>query len=113
MTFVTSAHQKSVAQKTNFLDLGKFSTGKIVFGLNFLGTLFAKVMCKFSKAVQKDGFFDAPLDLFKEKKFSSLSKDNEQILDFHLPFQNFYSTHRNYEILSKSLLSLLKSHSSQ
>ncbi len=32
MTFVTSAHQKSVAQKTNLVDLGKFSIGKIVFG---------------------------------------------------------------------------------
>jgi hypothetical protein len=29
------------------------------------------------KSVQKDGFFDAPFDLFKEKKFSSLRRDNE------------------------------------
>ncbi len=61
------------------------------------------------KSVQKDGFFDATFDLFKEKKFSSLWRDNElfwelktvkngrnhskfrktvfykQILDFHCP----------------------------
>jgi hypothetical protein len=31
----------------------------------------------FLKSVRKDGFFDAPFDLFKEKKFSSLRRDNE------------------------------------
>jgi hypothetical protein len=74
-----------------------------------LGALFTKVICTFLKSVQKDGFFDAPFDLFKEKKFSSLRRDNElfwelkkvkngrnrskfrktvfykQILDFHCP----------------------------
>jgi hypothetical protein len=63
--------------------------------------------------VCRDGFFDTPFDLFKEKKFSSLRRDNEpfwelkrskieetasifrktvfykQILVFLLPFQNF------------------------
>jgi hypothetical protein len=29
------------------------------------------------KSLRKDGFFDAPFDLFKEKKFSSLRRDNE------------------------------------
>ncbi len=43
----------------------------------FLGALFTKVICTFLKSVRKDGFFDAPFDLFKEKKFSSLRRDNE------------------------------------
>jgi hypothetical protein len=43
---------------------------------NFLG-LFIKVICTFLKSVRKDGFFDARFDLFKEKKFSSLRRDNE------------------------------------
>jgi hypothetical protein len=29
------------------------------------------------KSVRIDEFFDAPFDLFKEKKFSSLRRDNE------------------------------------
>jgi hypothetical protein len=33
-----------------------------------LGTLFTKVICTFLKSLRKDGFFDAPFDLFKEKK---------------------------------------------
>ncbi len=74
-----------------------------------MGALFTKVICTFLKSVQKYGFFDAPFDLFKEKKFSSLRRENElfwelkkvkngrnrsnfrktvfykQILDFHCP----------------------------
>jgi hypothetical protein len=50
MTLVKSAPKKSFAQKTDILGL---------------------------KSVQKDEFFDAPFDLFKEKKFSSLRRDNE------------------------------------
>jgi hypothetical protein len=42
-----------------------------------LGAHFTKVICTFFKSVRKDGFFDAPIDLFKEKKFSSLRRDNE------------------------------------
>jgi hypothetical protein len=33
-----------------------------------LDALFTKVICTFLKSVRKDGFFDAPFDLFKEKK---------------------------------------------
>ncbi len=50
MTLVKSATKKSFAQKTDFLGL---------------------------KSVRKEEFFDAPFDLFKEKKFSSLRRDNE------------------------------------
>jgi hypothetical protein len=43
--------------------------GKIAFWLKLLlGALFTKVICTFLKSVRKDGFFDAPFDLFKEKK---------------------------------------------
>jgi hypothetical protein len=56
MTLVKSAPKKSFARKTDF---------------------FTKVICTFLKSVRKDGFFDAPYDLFKEKKFSSLRRDNE------------------------------------
>jgi hypothetical protein len=46
---------------------------KQFFGQNFfLGALFTKIICKFLKSVRKDGLFDAPFDLFKEIKFSSL-----------------------------------------
>jgi hypothetical protein len=73
MTLVKSAPKKSFARKTDFLDIGK-----IVFWLKlFLGALFTKVIFTFLKSVQKDGFFDAPFDLFKEKKFSSLRRDFE------------------------------------
>jgi hypothetical protein len=69
MTLVKSAPKKSFAQKTEFFD-------KIVFWLkHFLGALF-KVICTFLKSVRKDGCFDARFDLFKEKKFSSLRRDN-------------------------------------
>ena len=102
--------KKVLPKKPIFKDLGKFSIGKIVFWQKlFLGALFTKVLCTFLKSVRKDGFFDAPFDLFKEKKFSSLRRDNElfwelkkvkngrnrskfrktvfykQILDFHCP----------------------------
>jgi hypothetical protein len=78
MTFLKSAPKKSFAQKTDFLGL-KFSIGKIVFWLKlFLGALFTKVICTFwVKSVRKDGFFYAPIDIFKENKFSSLRRDNE------------------------------------
>jgi hypothetical protein len=53
--------------------LGLFSIGKIVFWQKrFLGALFTKVICAFLKSVRKDGFFDDPFDLFKEKKFHLL-----------------------------------------
>ncbi len=72
--------QKKFCSKNRFfLDLGKFSLGKIVFWLKlFLGALFTKVIFTFLKSVRKDGFFD---DLFKEKKFSSLRRDNELFLE--------------------------------
>ncbi len=72
-------HPKKFCPKTRFLTnfLGKFSIGKIVFWLALLlGALFTKVICTFLKSVRKDGYFDAPFDLFKEKKFSSLRRDN-------------------------------------
>ncbi len=72
MTLVKSAPKKILPKKPIF------SIGNIVFWLKlFLGALFTKVICTFLKSVQKDGFFDAPFDLFKEKKFSSLRRDNE------------------------------------
>jgi hypothetical protein len=75
MTLVKSAPKKSFAQETDFLG---FSIGKTVFWLKrFLGALFTKVICTFLKSVRKDGFFDASFDLFKEKKCSSLRRDNE------------------------------------
>jgi hypothetical protein len=74
MTLVKSAPKKPI-----FSGLGQISIGKIVFWLKlFLGTLFTKVICTFLKSVRKDGWSnDAPFDLFKEKKFSSLRRDNE------------------------------------
>jgi hypothetical protein len=72
MTLVKSVPKKSFAQKPFFWDLGKFSIGKIVFWLKLsLGALFTKVICTFLKSIRKDGFFYAPFDPFKEKKFSS------------------------------------------
>jgi hypothetical protein len=60
---------KSVAKKPIFIGFDKFSIGKISFWLKlFLGALFTKVICTFFKSVRKDGFFDAPFDIFKEKK---------------------------------------------
>jgi hypothetical protein len=77
MTIVKSAPKKGFAQKNDFFR-GKFSIGNIVFWLKlFLDALFTKVICTFLKSVRKDKFFDAPFDLFKEKKFSSLRRDNE------------------------------------
>ncbi len=40
----------------------------------FLSVLFSKVMCTFLKSVRKDGFFDNPFDLIKEKKLLSHSR---------------------------------------
>jgi hypothetical protein len=75
MTLVKSAPKKSFAQKTDFLRLGKIFISKKVFWQKlFLGALFTKVICTFLKSVRKDGFFDAPFDLFKEKKLSSLRR---------------------------------------
>jgi hypothetical protein len=65
-------HPKKVLPKK---PICKFSIAKIVFWLKlFLGALFTST---FLKSVRKDGFFDAPFDLFKEKKFSSLRRDHE------------------------------------
>ncbi len=76
MTLVKSAPKKSFAPKTDVfrtLNFSKFSIAKIVSWLKlFLGALFAKVICTFLKSVRKDGFFDAPFDLFKEKSFHLL-----------------------------------------
>ena len=75
MTLVKSAPKKVLPKKPIFLGL---SIGKIVFWQKLLlGALFTKVICTFLKSVRKDGFFDAPFDLFKEKKFSSLRRDND------------------------------------
>jgi hypothetical protein len=74
MTLVKTAPKKVLAKKPIFLGLNKFSIGKIprsFLAKTFLGALFTKVICTFLKSVRKDGFFDAPFDLFKEKKFSS------------------------------------------
>ncbi len=66
-------------EKPIFLD---FSIGKTVFWLkSFLSALFTKVICTFLKSVQKDIFFDASFNLFKEKKFASLRTDNEPFLE--------------------------------
>jgi hypothetical protein len=79
MTLVKSAPKKVLPKKPIFKGLlSKFSIAKIVFWLKlFLGALFTEVICTFLKSVRKDGFFYAPFDLFKEKKFSSLRRDNE------------------------------------
>ena len=62
--------KKVLLEKPIFLD---FSIRKIVFWLKlFLGALFTKVIFTFLKSVQKDGFFDAPFDLFKEQIFHLL-----------------------------------------
>jgi hypothetical protein len=67
MTLVKSAPKKVLPK--NLI----FSIAKIVFWLIlFLGALFAKVICTFLKSVRKDGFLDAPFDLFKEKSFHLL-----------------------------------------
>jgi hypothetical protein len=67
-----------VSKNQDFSGLFQFSIGKIVFWLKLLlGALFTKVISTFLKSVRKDGFFDAPFDLFKEKKFSSLRRDKE------------------------------------
>ena len=72
-------HPKKVLPTNDFLrTLLKFSIGKIVLWLKlFSGALFTKVICTFLKSGWKDRFFDVPFDLIKEKKFSSLRRDNE------------------------------------
>ncbi len=44
----------------------------MVLGKLFLGALFTKVICTFLKSVWKDGFFDTPCDLTKQKNFHLL-----------------------------------------
>ncbi len=128
LTFVKSAPKNSFAQKPIILDLGKCSIGKIVFWLKlFFGELFTRVICTFVRSVRKDGFLDAPFDLYKEKKFSSLRRDNELLWELKwskmeetaqnfekrfflnrskifVALPKFYVTHRNYEFFSKSLV---------
>ncbi len=74
LTLVKSAPKISFAQKYDFLGLSKFSIGKIVFvdKIFFGCTFYHKVVCTFLKSIQKDGFFDAPFDLFKQKSFHLL-----------------------------------------
>jgi len=70
------------------------------------------------KAGQKNGFFDAPFDLFKAGTMNFFEENvkhgrnrskfqktvfYKQILDFHCPYKILYHT-SNYEILSKSLV---------
>ncbi len=72
MTLVKSAPKKSFSQKNYFTNWK--SHKKIGFWAKlFLGALYTKVICTFLKSVWlwKDGFFDTPFDLIKEKKFSS------------------------------------------
>jgi hypothetical protein len=71
MTLVKSAPKKNFAEKTDFQLIKQFLAN------TFFGALFTKVICTFVKSVRKDGFFDAPFDLIKEKKFSSLRRDTE------------------------------------
>ncbi len=52
---------RSVYKKTVFRNIERF--------LPFLGALFTKVICTFLKSVWRDGFFDTPFDLIKEKSF--------------------------------------------
>jgi hypothetical protein len=78
MTLVKSAPKKIFAQKTDFVRTwANFQLVNSFLAKLFLGALFTKVICTFLKSVQKDGIFDAPFNLFKEKKFSSLRRDNE------------------------------------
>jgi hypothetical protein len=66
MTFVKSALKKS------FLPIENLPKSyKIGFLGKTLDALFTKVIYTFLKSVRKDGVFDTPFDLFKEKKFSS------------------------------------------
>jgi hypothetical protein len=77
MTLVKSAPKKNWPRNPIFQDFS-ISIGKIVFWLKLLlGALFTQVLCTFLKSVRKDGFFDAPFDLLKEKKFLSLRRDYE------------------------------------
>jgi hypothetical protein len=42
-------------------------------GKTFFGCTFTKIKCTFLKSVEKDGYFDTPFNLFKEKKFKCVS----------------------------------------
>ncbi len=76
MTLVKSASKKSFAQKTIFL--GTFSIGKTVFWLKLFWVHFLlRSYVHFWNQYEKTNFLIAPFDLFKEKKFSSLRRDNE------------------------------------
>ncbi len=70
-------HSKKVFKKNDYLGRRKIFNWSNGFLLKlFMGALFTKAICTFLKSVQKDECFDAPFDLFKEKKFSSLRRDN-------------------------------------
>jgi hypothetical protein len=76
MTFVKSAPKKSYAQKTDF---------------------FTKVICTFLKLVRKDGFFDAPFDLCKEKKFSFHLLEGTMNLFEELKWSKMEETAQDFE----------------
>ncbi len=46
-----------------------------------MGALLTKIKFTFFKSVWDDGFFYTQFALFEEKKFSSLRRDNEYILE--------------------------------
>ncbi len=85
MTLVKSATKKSFGQK-------KFAHKNYFLGLRQISNWYlnskkctqksfgqkTKVMCTFLKLVRKDGFFDAPLDLFKEKTINHIENLNSQ-----------------------------------
>ncbi len=78
MILVKSAPKKSFAQKTDFYKLRQiFNKYNRFLAKTFFSALFTKVICTFLKSVRKNRFFDAPFNLFKEKKFSSLKWDKE------------------------------------
>jgi hypothetical protein len=67
----------------------------------------------FLKSVWKKGFFDTPFAMLEETKFSSLRRANEytrkrsifwKTIFYKQAFSKNFTTHRNYEILSKSLV---------
>ena len=138
MTLVKSAPKKRFAQKTDCFRT--FSLGKIIFRPKlFLCALFTKVICTFFEISTKRRIFDAPFDLLREKKFSSLRGDNElflelkkvkngrnhskfrktvfykQILDFHCPSKilchiEIMKFCQNHWPLAHSLDNLMKGH---
>ncbi len=64
---VKSAHKKVLAKRLFYTNWKKL----VFWAKLFLGALFTKIICTFFKSIWKDGFFDTPFDLIKEKKFSS------------------------------------------